>query len=237
MVLVSIILPIFDERENLDELFVEIHRACASLSYEIIAVDDGSTDGSLDELRRLAADRRVRVVALQRNAGQSAALAAGAERARGEVVLTLDADGQNDPADAPVLVAALCADPDLAAAVGVRVGRHDSSWKRIQSRIANRVRNWLTRDGVRDTGCGLKAVRRAAWRRLPHFDGMHRFLPTLIRLQGGRVVELPVRHRPRRCGMSKYGMWNRAARGMRDALGVRWLSRRRLRYDVREEIG
>lgn len=236
--LVTVVLPVHNERDNLAPLFEEIDRALDGVAHEIIAVDDGSTDGSLAELRRLAAQRpAVRVVALERRSGQSAAFAAGFDAATGTYVATMDADGQNDPADIPRLLDALRADEAIAAAVGYRVARADSVWKRVQSAIANTVRNRLTGDHVRDTGCSLKVMRRTAVSALPRFDGMHRFLPTLIRMRGGRVVEVPVRHRPRWHGASKYGMWDRGLRGLRDALGVRWLRRRRLDYAIRKEIG
>ena len=152
--------------------------------------------------------------------------------ARGDIIVTMDADGQNDPADLPALLREVEVQPDLTAAVGYRIGRTDTRWKLLQSRIANAVRNRLTGDTVRDTGCSLKVMRRSAVMHLPRFNGMHRFLPTLIRTRGGTVVEVPVTHRPRRYGTSKYGMWNRVFRGVRDALGVRWLRRRDLLYAI-----
>ncbi len=231
----SLVLPVRDERDNVAPLVAEIYAALGDWTFEIVAVDDASEDGSREELLRVArADPRVRVLALRARGGQSAALAAGWTAARGRIVATLDADGQNDPADLPALLARLEADPGLVAVVGARTGRRDSRWKLVQSRAANSFRDWLTGDRVRDTGCGLKVIRRDALAALPHFDGMHRFLPTLLRLAGGRVAEAPVRHRPRRAGRSKYGMWNRATRGLRDALGVRWLAHRRLRADAEE---
>jgi dolichol-phosphate mannosyltransferase len=231
----SVVLPVRDERGNLAPLLTEIQAALDGRRYEILAVDDGSADGSLEELRRLArAVPELRVLRLRAPAGQSAALAAGWEAARGDVVVTLDADGQNDPADIPRLIQPLTADPGLAAVVGVRTRRHDSAWKLVQSRVANNFRDWITGHRTQDTGCGLKAVRRVVLRGLPQFDGMHRFLPTLIALHGGRLVELPVAHRPRRWGRTKYGAGNRALRGLRDAVGVRWLARRRLRFEVTE---
>lgn len=236
--MLSVVLPVFNERDNLAPLFDELGAALGDRRYEIIAVDDGSTDGSLDELLRQRRDRpALRVITLRQRSGQSAALAAGWTAARGDPVVMLDADGQNDPADIPTLLDRLQTDPRLAAAAGYRVRRRDSRWKRAQSRIANAVRNWITRDRVRDTGCSLKAVRRDALTALPRFDGMHRFLPTLIRLQGGLVAEVPVSHRPRRSGHSKYTARNRALEALRDALGVRWLRRRALRYAGREELG
>jgi glycosyltransferase involved in cell wall biosynthesis len=231
----SVVLPVRDERESLAPLLDEIRAALGGRRYEMLAVDDGSTDGSLETLRGLArAMPELRVLRLGAPAGQSAALAAGWEAARADIVVTLDADGQNDPADIPRLLARLTARPDLTAVVGARTRRRDSGWKLVQSRVANTFRNWITGHRVRDTACGLKVMRRAALGGLPRFDGMHRFLPTLIALRGGRFEELPVAHRPRRHGRTKYGAWNRALRGLRDALGVRWLARRRLRFDVTE---
>lgn len=232
---VSVVLPVFNERESLAPLRDEIARALDGRAYEVVAVDDASTDGSLDELRRLrGACPRLRVVALARRSGQSAALAAGWDRARAPVVVTLDADGQNDPADIPRLLDVLARDPALAMVAGVRAGRRDPGWKLVQSRIANSFRDRITGHRVADTGCGLKAARRAALLGLPRFNGMHRFLPTLVTLAGGRVVETAVAHRPRLRGSSKYGAWNRAIRTLTDAMGVRWLAVRRLRTDARE---
>jgi glycosyltransferase involved in cell wall biosynthesis len=235
---VSVVLPIFNERTNLAPLLAEITTALADVPHEVIAVDDGSTDGSLEELHRLRTAHSVlRVVSFERRSGQSAALSAGFDAATGAVVVTLDADGQNDPRDIPALLAALDRDPSLGAAVGYRQRREDTGWKRLQSRVANVVRNWITRDGMRDTGCSLKAMRRERLTAVPRFDGMHRFLPALIQATGGSVCEMPVAHRPRRAGQSKYGMWDRALRGIPDALAVRWFRRRALRYAIREETG
>ena len=201
----------------------------------MVTVDDGSTDGSLAELKTLKRTHpELHIVAFEANAGQTAAFAAGFRAARGRVVVTLDADGQNDPADIPRLLDSLAGDPALAMAAGTRAARRDPGWKRAQSRFANRLRDWITGHRVSDTGCGLKAASRPALLALPRFDGMHRFLPTLVTLAGGRVSEVPVGHRPRLRGRSKYTARNRAARVLRDAFGVRWLATRRLRYDARE---
>jgi glycosyltransferase involved in cell wall biosynthesis len=151
------------------------------------------------------------------------------------VIVTLDADLQNDPADIPALLAELDRS-GASAVVGYRVGRRDSGWRLLQSRIANGIRNRLNRETIRDTGCSLKAFRVEVARALPLFNGMHRFLPTLVKLRGGTVAEVPVRHRPRRFGTSKYGMWNRALRALLDAFAVRWMQRRALRYRVTEEL-
>jgi glycosyltransferase involved in cell wall biosynthesis len=231
-------LPIYNEQPNLAPLFEEIAIALEDLPHEIVAVDDGSTDGSLSELHRLCVQYpSVRVLALEGRSGQSAATAAGFAAVRGDVVITIDADGQNDPADIPTLLEALAREPSLAAAVGYRLQRADSGWRRVQSRIANTVRNWITRDGMRDTGCSLKAVRTSVLATIPRFNGMHRFLPALIQAQGGDVRQLPVRHRPRLAGQSKYGMRDRAVRGLVDAMAVRWYRRRALRYALKEDTG
>ncbi len=235
---VALVIPVYNERDNLPLLIDEITHAVGGTGrrYEIVAVDDASTDGSLDVLRGLERDHpELRVVALAEHAGQTAALAAGFRAACSRVVVTLDADLQNDPADVPALLAEL-ERSSAAAVVGYRVNRHDSGCKRLQSRIANGVRNRLNRETIRDTGCSLKAFRADAVRALPLFDGMHRFLPTLVRMGGGTVVEVPVRHRPRRFGRTKYGMWNRVFRSFADALAVRWMQRRALRYRIREEL-
>ena len=233
---VSLVIPVYNEIECLPGLVEEIRQALdpTGRSYEVVLVDDGSSDGSSDWLDRAAgADPRLVVVHFARNAGQSAAFAAGFRAAKGEIVVTLDADGQNPPAEIPRLLEALTDGVDIVA--GYRATRRDSAWRRVQSRIANAVRNGLSGETIRDTGCSLKAFRRRYLLELPVFNGMHRFLPTLCRLAGARtVVEVPVGHRPRQGGTSKYGMLNRAARAFVDLMGVRWLQRRWIRYEVRE---
>lgn len=233
----SLVVPIYNERDSLRPLVDEIAAALGDRSgYEIVAVDDGSDDGSLVELKALKRDHpELHIIALAEHAGQTAAFAAGFRAARGGIIVTLDADLQNDPEDIPGLLAQLRATGATAVA-GYRVNRRDSDWKRLQSRIANAVRNWLNRENIRDTGCSLKAFRAEAVQGLPLYHGMHRFLPTLIKLQGGSVAEVPVQHRQRRYGKTKYGMWNRALRSFVDALAVRWMQRRTLRYRVREEL-
>jgi len=230
------VIPVYNEIECLPGLVEEIRQALdpTGRSYEVVLVDDGSSDGSSDWLDRAAgADPRLVVVHFARNAGQSAAFAAGFRAAKGEIVVTLDADGQNPPAEIPKLLEALTDGVDIVA--GYRATRRDSAWRRVQSRIANAVRNGLSGETIRDTGCSLKAFRRRYLLELPVFNGMHRFLPTLCRLAGARtVVEVPVGHRPRQGGTSKYGMLNRAARAFVDLMGVRWLQRRWIRYEVRE---
>jgi glycosyltransferase involved in cell wall biosynthesis len=231
----SLVVPAYNERENLAPLLTEITSALAGRSYEVIIVDDGSTDGTLEALKAMRAQfPQLRILALERNAGQTAAFAAGFRAARAPVVITLDADMQNDPADIPRLVETL-QETGATAVAGFRATRRDTPWRRVQSRIANAVRNRLNGEVIRDTGCSLKAFRTDAVRALPLFAGMHRFLPTLIKMQGGTVTEIPVGHRPRRHGVTKYGMWNRVLRSLVDAFAVRWMQRRSLHYRVREE--
>jgi glycosyltransferase involved in cell wall biosynthesis len=233
---VSLVIPVYNERENLAPLLEEIRHAMESRRYEVVAVNDGSTDGSLGELKTLKQRfPELHVVSFEANAGQSAAFVAGFRAARGGVVVTLDADGQNDPADVPALLDALSRSGATAVA-GFRATRADTAWKRLQSRIANGVRNRLNRETIRDTGCSLKAFRAEALEQLPQFSGMHRFLPTLVKMHGGTVIEVPVGHRPRRGGTTKYGMWNRVFRSLADALAVRWMQRRLLRYRVTEDL-
>jgi len=232
---VSVVFPVFNEAENIPILLNQIREAMSGRDYEIVAVNDGSSDESLDVLRRARAKfPNLRILSFARNTGQSAALDAGWRAARGRVVVSLDADLQNDPADIPRMLEKLDSDgADMVA--GVRVNRRDTWSKRVQSRIGNSVRNWITGDQITDTGCSLKAMRRDCIDRVRLFTGMHRFLPTLLRIAGYRVVEMPVNHRPRQYGVSKYGAMNRAFRGLADCLAVRWMSKRAFRYDVTEE--
>jgi dolichol-phosphate mannosyltransferase len=232
----SLVVPIHNERDSLPALVAEIAGALAGRCYEIVAVDDGSTDGSLDVLKTLKREHaELHILSFAAQAGQTAAFAAGFRAARGRVIVTLDADLQNDPADIPSLLERLDA-TGATAVVGYRMGRQDTRWKQLQSRIANGVRNRLNNETIRDTGCSLKAFRADAVRALTLYQGMHRFLPTLIKLQGGSVAEAPVHHRARRFGQTNYGMWNRVVRSFVDALAVRWMQRRALHYQVREEL-
>jgi len=201
--------------------------------WELILVDDGSTDGSAERMDQLAAgDPRVRVLHFVENCGQSAALDAGFRHARGGLVALIDADLQTFPEEIPDLVAVLERE-EADAVVGIRAERHDSWWRRFSSRFANAIRNWLTREDIVDTGCPLKVFRAEAIRSVCLFDGMHRFLPTLLKMHGHTVVQVPVRHAPRTAGRSKYGTWDRALRGLRDALAVRWMQDRVLRWRLR----
>ncbi len=232
---ISLVIPVYNERDNLALLHSELAGVMGSVgdAFEILFVDDGSTDGSDRVLRDLrAADPRVRVLTLKRNAGQSAAMDAGFKSAAGEVVVTLDADLQNDPADIPRLLEALSG---WDAVVGVRQKRRDNLVRRVSSRVANYVRNRLSDETITDTGCSLKAFRRASLSRIVLYDGMHRFLPTLLKMEGCRVREVAVGHRPRRHGESKYGIGNRLLPSFMDLLAVRWMKRRKLRYEVKDD--
>ncbi len=226
----SVVVPVLNEHENIDGLLAEIAAAMASLAFEVVVVDDGSSDGSAAHLRERAAGLPwLRLVQHERNRGQSAALCSGIDAARGRWIVTLDGDGQNDPADIPTLIATLQGPgPGPALVCGHRRERRDDLLRRVSSRVANRVRATLLGDGTPDTGCGLKVFSRSRFRRLPRFDHMHRFLPALVQRDGGEVASVPVSHRPRVHGQSKYGIRNRLGVGIVDLLGVMWLTRRKL---------
>jgi len=233
----SVVFPVFNEEENVPILLEEITKALAGepWSYEIIAVDDGSRDRSLDVLRAARAKYpNLRVIALDKNSGQTAALDAGWRAARGQFVVSLDADLQNDPADIPRMLRKR-EELGVDMIIGVRVNRHDTWSRKMQSKIGNGVRNWITGDRITDTGCSLKLVRREAVDRVRLYTGMHRFLPTLVRMAGYKVAEMPVSHRARRFGVSKYGAMNRAFRGLVDCMAVRWMGKRMLSYTIRED--
>jgi dolichol-phosphate mannosyltransferase len=223
---VSVIVPARDEAENLPVLLDEIAAALVAVDYEVLVIDDGSVDGTWPLLiARAARDGRIRPLRHARSAGQSTSLWQAAQLARGAWLATLDGDGQNDPADVPRLLArGQQGGVDLVA--GHRRTRQDDWLKRLSSRVANRFRDALLRDGVPDTGCGLKVIRRTAFLSLPYFDHMHRFLPALVQAQGGRCVSVPVGHRPRTAGRSHYGVNDRLWAGLVDLLGVIWLRRR-----------
>ena len=227
---VSVVVPLFNEEENVPILQAELAAALQGLDYEIIFVDDGSVDQTV---KRIAFEPRVRLLQFERNAGQSAAMYAGLQSARGGTAVLIDGDLQNDPADIPKLLAEIERGADLVC--GYRAQRKDTLVKRITSRIANFVRSRFTKDGVRDTGCTLKAMRRECIGELIPFKGMHRFIPALVKGGGYRLVEVPVNHRPRKFGQSKYGLGNRALRATTDMFGVRWLLSRRLNYKVRDK--
>lgn len=232
---ITIVVPVYNEEDNLPRLVEEIRSAMDTVQHrwEALFVDDGSTDSSLQVLRSLSADTpQVRFVSFRENRGQSAAFCAGFDEARAPLVVTMDADLQNDPADIPAMLALHAKGHDMV--IGWRKKRRDVWIKRMGSKVANWVRNGLTRESVHDTGCSLKVMRTDMLRRLPRFTGMHRFLPTLLKMQGASVAEIKVNHRERHRGQSKYGTLDRALAGTYDLFGVRWLQSRSFDYDFKE---
>jgi dolichol-phosphate mannosyltransferase len=233
----AIVIPVLNEAESLAPLLDEISTALSGQTgYEIIVVDDGSTDSTYDELSRRTGDcPELRVIRHQARYGQSAAIATGVDAARAHWIVTLDGDGQNDPVDILRLYQTLRQAPaDVSLVIGYRTQRRDGLLRLVSSRIANRVRSLLLGDATADSACGLKAFARETFMRLPRFDHMHRFLPALVQRQGGRVLSVEITHRKRTGGRSKYGLHNRLWVGIVDVLGVWWLTRRTLRPVVEE---
>ena len=227
----SVVIPVRDEVDSLDALLLELDAALSPLAprleLEWVLVDDASRDGSLERMREWQRkDERLRVIELPEHGGQSAALDAGFRAARGDVVATMDADGQNDPHDIPRLLAGL---RDADCVNGVRVERRDDWRRRWSSRVANTVRRAVLRDPVSDIGCALRVMRAPALRRVKLFRGLHRFLPVLLEIEGARIAELPVAHRERRCGVTKYGLRNRLPEAIADLFVVAWMKRRAVR--------
>lgn len=234
---VSVVVPVKDEADNVGPLAREIAAALSGEAHEIIFVDDGSGDATPTELKALKAEiPTLRVLRHARNLGQSRAIRSGVMAARGAVIATLDGDGQNDPADIPKLLVLLRSDPGLAMVSGVRVKRRDKASRKLASRLGNGLRNAMLGDGASDTGCGLKAFHREMFLGLPYFDHMHRFLIALTQREGGRVAYVPVNHRPRLQGASKYTNFGRLLVSVQDLLGVRWLQRRHRGITRTEEL-
>ncbi len=239
MVDLSVVIPVFDEEESLPVLWPELRGVLTDLdlAFEVVFVDDGSGDRSAEIVRALREDdARVRLVRLKTNAGETAAADAGFKAARGRWVVTMDADLQNDPHDIPALLSHL---DRWDAVTGWRVnrGEGDSAVRRLSSRIANRVRNAISDETIEDSGCTFRAFRRDCLRGLVLYRGFHRFIPTLLRMRGYRVMEVPVRNRRRRFGRSKYGVLNRVFVATVDLFVVRWMKSRMLRYEVAEDLG
>src|SRR5215213_1757428 len=235
---VSVVVPVRNEEGNIGPLVDEITAALTGRwPFEIIYVNDGSTDGTAEELVRLMASRPyLRQVKHATSCGQSAAVRTGSKAALAPLVVTLDGDGQNDPAFIPAMGQKVLDNARAGLVAGQRVGRKDTGFKRLQSRIANGVRSVVLRDGTRDTGCGLKAVRRDVMLGLPYFDGLHRFLPALVRREGDEIDYVDVVDRPRRMGVSNYGLWDRLWVGILDLAGVWWLIRRKRRVPQVMEV-
>ena len=235
----SIVVPVYDEEESLPPLWTELREVLdrLGLAFEVIFVDDGSRDRSAEIIRGFReADPRVRLVRLKKNGGETAATDAGFKAARGGRVVVMDADLQNDPRDIPMLLSHL---DHWDAATGWRVQRAqgDGLVRRVSSRIANGLRNWVSDESIHDSGCTFRAFRRECLRGLVLYRGFHRFIPTLLKMRGYRVIEVPVSHRPRRFGRSKYGVLNRAVVASADLLAIRWMKARLLRYEVVEDVG
>ncbi|MFO8032137.1 MAG: glycosyltransferase family 2 protein [Desulfohalobiaceae bacterium] len=225
----TVVIPVFNEEDNLEAVFQELVAELSSLglSFEVLFVNDASTDRSQEVLDRLqSSDARIRVLRHSINSGESAAQATGFRLAQGELILTMDADGQNNPLDIPALLAAL--QDGVHCVCGVRSKRNDTLVKQFSSWTANRFRNFLTKDQVADAGCTFRLIRRSALKEMLVFNGMHRFIPTILKLQGYQVVEANVQDRPRASGMSKYGVGNRLWRGILDCLAMRWYAKRAL---------
>ena len=236
---VSIVVPVRNEAENVAPLIAEIVSALGSRwSYEIIYVNDGSTDATAERLAAIMKQRgNLRQIRHATSSGQSAAVRSGVRSARGAIVATLDGDGQNNPAFLPDLILAIENGGErVGLAAGQRVGRKDTGFKKIQSRVANGVRNAILRDGTRDTGCGLKAFRREMFLMMPYFDGLHRFLPALMRREGYQIAYVDVIDRPRHSGVSNYGFFDRLWIGIMDLAGVWWLIRRKKPTPVATEV-
>jgi glycosyltransferase involved in cell wall biosynthesis len=236
---VSVVVPVYNEEENLPLLWPELKAVldAAGIDFEVVFVDDGSRDRSAEIIRGLReTDSRVRLVRLKTNAGETAATDAGFRAARGRRVVTMDADLQNDPQDVPGLLRHLDR-WDVVTGWRVNRGDGDSVIRRLSSRIANRVRNWISDEAIQDSGCTFRAFRRECLRGLVLYRGFHRFIPTLLRMRGYRVIEVPVRNRPRRFGQSKYGVLNRVFVATADLLVVRWMKSRMLHYEIAEDVG
>lgn len=234
----SLVVPVYDEEDNVAPLLAEVAEVLEPVApYEVILVDDRSRDGSLARIQAWRSEQGadwLRVLQMEQNSGQSSAVLAGALAARGAFVMTMDGDLQNDPRDLVTMLAIL-ESGDSDGVTGIRANRQDDFVRRASSRIGNAVRNWITGDRVADSGCGIKGYRRELFLAVPRFHGMHRFMATLVRYCGGRVVEVPVNHRPRVAGQAKYGVGNRAFRGLYDCMAVRWMRRRVVRPQNAEQ--
>jgi dolichol-phosphate mannosyltransferase len=233
---ISVVVPVFNEEENLPILVPRIVEVLKPLgkTYEMIFVDDGSTDRSRQLLKEMVSQYpQIRILGFKKNCGETAAGSAGLKEARGEIVITIDADLQNDPKDIPAMLEYL---KNYDMVTGWRQKREDSWVKRITSRIANRVRNQLSGETIRDSGCTFRAYKRECLQNIKLYKGMHRFMPTLVKMEGFRVIEIPIAHHPRKFGVSKYTTWNRMWRAFIDLLAVKWMGSRHIHYEIEERI-
>jgi len=230
----SVVIPVFNEEDNVGPLNAELMEVLQALNktFEVIYIDDGSKDKSYALLKELQkSNSSIRIIKFRKNSGQTAAFDAGIQAAAGEIIVTLDADLQNDPHDIPGLLEKI---GDYDAVCGWRQKRNDTFVRRISSRIANSVRNRLSGETIQDVGCSLKAFRSVYAKKMKLFTGMHRFFPTLIKMEGGTVAEIPVNHRPRKFGTPKYNIRNRVVRSFVDLLAVCWMKKRKLNYEIEE---
>jgi glycosyltransferase involved in cell wall biosynthesis len=232
----SVVVPVYNEEENLPVLIPQIAQVLESLgkSYEMIFVDDGSTDESRKILKEMVSSYpQIHILGFKKNCGETAAIAAGLKEARGQIVITMDADLQNDPKDIPGMLEYL---KEYDMVTGWREKRDDSWIKRISSKIANGIRNWLSQETIRDSGCTFRAYKQECLQNLKLYKGMHRFMPTLVKMEGFRVIEIPIAHHPRKFGLSKYTTWNRMWRAFVDLLAVKWMKSRHIHYEIEERI-
>lgn len=233
---ISVVVPVYNEEENLPVLVPQIAEVLKPLgkTYEMIFVDDGSRDQSRRLLKEMVSQYpQIRILGFKKNCGETAAGAAGIKEARGRIVITIDADLQNDPKDIPRMLDYL---KEYDMVTGWRQKREDSWVKRITSRIANRIRNSLSGEEIQDSGCTFRAYKRECLREIKLYKGMHRFLPTLVKMEGYRVIEIPIAHHPRKFGVSKYTTWNRMWRAFIDLLAVKWMKSRHIHYEIEERI-
>lgn len=236
---ISIVAPVYNEEENLPILISQLAGVLSPLgkSYEMIFVDDASTDGSRDILKKMRSQYpQIRILGFKKNCGETAAGSAGLKEAVGDIVITIDADLQNDPKDIPMMLEHL---KEYDMVTGWRQKREEGdSWvKQMTSKIANRVRNRLSGESIQDSGCTYRAYKRECLQNLKLYKGMHRFMPTLVKMEGFRVIEVPIAHHPRKFGVSKYTTWNRMGRAFVDLLAVRWMMSRHIRYEIEERVG
>jgi dolichol-phosphate mannosyltransferase len=233
---ISVVVPVYNEEENLPVLIPQIAEVLKPLgkTYEMIFVDDGSKDHSRRLLKEMALQYpQIRILGFKKNCGETAAGAAGIKEARGGIVITIDADLQNDPKDIPSMLDFL---KEYDMVTGWRQKREDSWVKRITSRMANRIRNSLSGEEIQDSGCTFRAYKRECLQNLKLYKGMHRFIPTLVKMEGYRVIEIPIAHHPRKFGVSKYTTWNRMWRAFIDLLAVKWMKSRHIHYEIEERI-
>lgn len=229
---ISLIIPVFNEEENIIPLSEKVNSALKKFKFEVLWIDDGSTDKTLERIKQVKKNNpRHRYISFAKNYGQSIALITGFKHAKGDIIAIIDGDMQNDPEDIKRMLP-LLKEADIVC--GIRKNRKDNIIRRISSKIANTVRNWITNENIKDTGCSLKLIKKEYAQKIPSFNGMHRFLPTLIRLFGGKVAEIEVSHFPRERGKSKYGIRNRLITSFLDCLAIRWMQKRYISPEVKE---